>query len=245
MVSMSYKQLPNDIVGETFENNASQKFKVISKHGKKSNGNATYLIRFSETGYERIVEKVEIKRGKIKDKLEKSVLGIASMGDVNMVNHKRYYNIWHKMLGRCYDQGNKAYISYGAKGVKVCEDWLCFANFIKDIPQIEGYNEGLFNKGLLYLDKDIKQFKSDNKIYSLETCCFVDFETNNAYRDNDHRKKVFYGLSPEGKLHKINGLKEFARQNKIHRQSITSCLNMRTNTAYGWKFSYDKQCLIN
>ena len=152
---MSYKQLPKEIIGETFENNATQKFRVISRHGKKSNGNATYLIRFIETGYERVVEKVEIKRGKIKDRLEKSALGVGSLGDVNMVTHKRHYNIWHKMLGRCYDQNNVSYVSYGSKGVKVCEEWLCFANFVKDVPLIDGYDADLFNKGLLYIDKDL------------------------------------------------------------------------------------------
>ena len=245
MVLMNYKQLPKDIVGETFENNAGQQFKVISKHGKKPNGNATYLIRFDDTDYERIVEKVEIKRGKIKDKLEKSVLGVGSLGDINMVNYKRHYNIWHKMIGRCYDPDNASYKSYGAKGVKVCEYWLCFANFVNDVPLIDGYDENLFNKGLLYLDKDIKQFKSDSKIYSIETCCFVDFDTNNEYRDNEHRKKVFYGLSPEGEIQEIKGIREFAKQNEMHRQSITSCLNKRTKTSYGWKFSYNKQSLIN
>ena len=156
----------------TFENNADQKYKVISIHDIKSNKVKSYRIRFIETGYERIIEKVEIRRGKIKDKYEKSVLGMAWMGDVKMVNHKREYNIWYKMLERCYGKGSRAYSSYGGKGVTVDPKWFSFEAFVKDVPIVDGYDEGLFREGLLFLDKDMKQQGIRAKIYSKETCCF-------------------------------------------------------------------------
>lgn len=35
----------------------------------------------------------------------------------------RVYRIWYGMIARCYDSDNGAYIYYGGKGVKVCDEW--------------------------------------------------------------------------------------------------------------------------
>jgi hypothetical protein len=44
--------------------------------------------------------------------------------------HTRLYNIWLDMKQRCSNEKNTAYIYYGAKGVKVCEEWKSdFLNF--------------------------------------------------------------------------------------------------------------------
>ena len=242
---MKYDILPDDVVGEVFENNDGQKYKVIRKSGRKQNGCTTYLIRFLDTGYEKVIEKVQIKRGKVKDKLEKSILGIASMGDIKMVDHKREYNIWYKMLERCYNPALYVYRSYGAKGVTVCDRWLCFSNFVEDVPEIDGYNKELFDSGVLFLDKDIKQPNISNKLYSKDTCTFVDFETNNLHRDNEHRKIEFFGLSPDNELITIKGLKEFSRQKGIHRTRVAACLSNKARTTSGWRFSYSRKELEN
>ena len=44
-------------------------------------------------------------------------------------SHKHYmtdtplYNVWKSMKGRCYTKGNSAYKHYGARGIRVCEEW--------------------------------------------------------------------------------------------------------------------------
>lgn len=44
--------------------------------------------------------------------------------------HERLYYIWRGMKERCHNPQNKDYESYGAKGVRVCEEWLNdFASF--------------------------------------------------------------------------------------------------------------------
>ena len=35
----------------------------------------------------------------------------------------RQYRIWHNMLMRCYREQNKDYHMYGARGIKVCDEW--------------------------------------------------------------------------------------------------------------------------
>ena len=48
--------------------------------------------------------------------------------------HTRIYYCYHSMINRCYKQTNKSYYRYGAKGIKVCDEWLGehgFENFTK------------------------------------------------------------------------------------------------------------------
>jgi len=43
------------------------------------------------------------------------------------------YKIWASMLRRCKDNKLKSYKWYGARGIKVCDEWHNFRNFIKDM----------------------------------------------------------------------------------------------------------------
>ena len=53
----------------------------------------------------------------------------------------RLFHVWDKMLQRCFNEKNKAYKNYGARGITVCKRWLNVANFIKDM--YPSYQEGL------------------------------------------------------------------------------------------------------
>ena len=37
------------------------------------------------------------------------------------------------MLGRCCRPTHKSYSYYGARGIRVCQEWLSFENFLKDM----------------------------------------------------------------------------------------------------------------
>jgi hypothetical protein len=43
------------------------------------------------------------------------------------------YNIWSLMRDRCNNEKNHAYKNYGGRGVKVCERWNEFTNFLDDM----------------------------------------------------------------------------------------------------------------
>lgn len=59
--------------------------------------------------------------------------------NVNVTHHGRYlpeYNIWTKMLQRCYNPNDAGYYKYGARGITVCDRWKNidgFENFILDM----------------------------------------------------------------------------------------------------------------
>lgn len=43
------------------------------------------------------------------------------------------YRIWANILQRCYNNKNRAYKWYGARGIKTSSEWLVFENFLKDM----------------------------------------------------------------------------------------------------------------
>jgi hypothetical protein len=45
----------------------------------------------------------------------------------------RTYNIWGQMVQRCSNEKATSYPRYGGRGIKVCERWRTFENFLKDM----------------------------------------------------------------------------------------------------------------
>lgn len=45
----------------------------------------------------------------------------------------KIYRIWRNMKARCYNKNSTSYNYYGRKGVRVCEDWHTFKNFVIDM----------------------------------------------------------------------------------------------------------------
>lgn len=43
------------------------------------------------------------------------------------------YGIWRSMINRCDDENNDRYRRYGARGIKVCDRWMDYNNFIADM----------------------------------------------------------------------------------------------------------------
>src|SRR5690606_22559417 len=44
-------------------------------------------------------------------------------------------SIWYGMLDRCYNENHISYRNYGKRGIKVCERWLDFNNFVLDMGE--------------------------------------------------------------------------------------------------------------
>lgn len=63
--------------------------------------------------------------------------------------HTKEYEIWASMLKRCRNKNNAAYPRYGGRGIRVCERWLKYENFLADMGRCpEGYTlERINNDG--------------------------------------------------------------------------------------------------
>lgn len=224
------------MIGEKRLNASGQEYMVVSEGPRKKNGNATWVIRFTETGYETTVETVQMRRGKIKDRYAKDVLGVASIGMAAVTPNRRAYTVWYGMIDRCYNPNYHQYRDYGGKGVYVCERWLCFEHFLSDLPYIDGYDKEAFESGKLQLDKDRKHRGDGPKCYSRINCMLLSQFENSSQVDRSKRRKSFIAISPDGQRIEATGIREFAREHGLIKQGIISCLNGRARIHKGWKF---------
>ena len=78
------------------------------------------------------------------------------------------------MKQRCYNPNNQDYMSYGAKGVRICDEWLQDSNAFYQWALNAGWYKGC------HVDKDI--INKEAKLYSPDTCSIVDPHTNLSFK---------------------------------------------------------------
>lgn len=151
------------------------------------------LVTFDGTGYSRWALYHNVKNGKIRDPYFRSFKGVGYEGEFCKKNNphwKRARQLWSNMMKRCYSEKDKK--GYHGKGVFVDERWLCFANFLEDLPSLKNYDKWLSgNKDgncKYNLDKDL--IVEGNKVYSRELCLFVPESLNKAAINPEKREEV-------------------------------------------------------
>ena len=81
-----------------------------------------------------------------------------------------YYRKWKQMMRRCYSSNyhitNPSYV-----GCSVCEEWYRFSNF-KSWMVKQDWEEKELDKDILF---------PGNKVYSLDTCVFIDKKVNELF----------------------------------------------------------------
>lgn len=71
------------------------------------------------------------------------------------------YTIWHDMVRRCTDPRRIRYSQYGGRGITVCDDWMYFENFVRDMGQRP-------NKLTLERKDNDKGYSKDNCIWATQ-----------------------------------------------------------------------------
>lgn len=85
-----------------------------------------------------------------------------------------FYRKWRNMLVRCYyEKELQKHPTY--KGCSVCQEWLTFSNF-KAWMEKQDWEGKSLDKDILY---------PGNKVYSPETCIFVDQKINSFLVESD------------------------------------------------------------
>ena len=183
-----------------------------------------------------------------KSPFEKTLCGVAYKGvlpdgtePITSFHGKstREYRLWATMINRCYSK--RAY-----KNCTVCERWLCFANFLQDLPLIEGYELWKNNPDKkICLDKDFKQPNTQHKIYSLETCKFISNEQNsresakrNGLGKDRPKDKIIAICIETGEEIIFDSQNEAARQLGCSQANIFRILKGQYRQTKGYTFRY-------
>jgi hypothetical protein len=91
----------------------------------------------------------------------------------------RLTNVHKNMLARCTQPNNHAYMSYGGRGIYVCDEWLSLPNFVR---------WGLANGSAVDLHLD--RIDNDGP-YSPDNCRFVSFKANMNNRRTSRYEEAF------------------------------------------------------
>jgi hypothetical protein len=116
----------------------NQRFgKVIVKEENVLVGRRKYVKVICDCGNEKLIRAENIKSVKSCGCLKRNPFGL------NSHDYEILYNVWRNMIRRCYDKTSDRYYTYGARGIKVCDEWKnnfhCFAKFAVD----NGWKVGL------------------------------------------------------------------------------------------------------
>lgn len=89
------------------------------------------------------------------------------------VTHPQLMNVWQTMKSRCNNQNREKYKDYGARGIKLCEEWEHSAESFCKWALDNGYKEGL----------QIDRIDNDGN-YEPSNCRWVSAKQNSRNRRN-------------------------------------------------------------
>jgi len=91
----------------------------------------------------------------------------------NKSKSSRLYSIYTNIKTRCYNSNSPSYLYYGAKGIKLCKEWMVYKSFEKWAFE-NGYDDSL----------SIDRIDS-NKDYSPSNCHWVDSYVQNNNKSSN------------------------------------------------------------
>lgn len=193
------KEQKNKRLGEEKLNNQGCLMKIV-----EYNNASNIVIEFQDEYKTKInAQYSHFVRGQIKNPYHSSIYGVGMIGSKYPVSinnkHTKEYNLWHRILERCYSKRVKekqpAY-----KDVTCCKEWLCYENFYEWLHEQENFDKW-YNGERWAIDKDI--LEKGNKIYSPKTCCLVPININSLFTKHDvNRGDLPIGVSKNWKRFK-------------------------------------------
>ena len=206
-------------VGEVYSTNSYGSLEIVEYINARQ-----ILVRFIDTGYEKYVQAVHIRKGSVKDPFcptifGKGYFGVGSYRSCTNGKITKVYMTWKNMLVRCYN--SKTQIKQPTYvGCTVVEEWHNFQVFGKwfDKHYIEGY----------HLDKDIKV--KGNKVYGPDTCTFV------SQTENIEAAQAVSAIfcNPDGEQVEVYNISKFARENGLTHSALSNVKNGKRNHHKGW-----------
>lgn len=139
----------------------------------------------------------------------------------------KLYRTWSNMKSRCYNPKVRSYSDYGAKGIRVCDEWLNDFVAFSDWAVKNGYDES---------DKSLVIDRIDpNDNYCPENCRWISAHENNIRA----RVKTCWAVNiSTGEKTKFTNIKEFAENNGFDRKIIDRVLYGKAKSHNGYYFYY-------
>lgn len=121
-----------NLVGKSFG-----KWTVIDSSSKRGSRNEVYWLCRCECGTVRDVNEKNMTQGLSKSCGCTNAIGALNKSHGHAANHtiSKTYHSWAGMKARCSNPKNSHYHIYGGKGIKVCERWHRFENFLADMGE--------------------------------------------------------------------------------------------------------------
>ena len=164
---------------------------VIKYVGKDKNKQRLWLCK-CDCGKEKIVPTKYLRSGDTKScgclRSERSREFYSKLNKTHEMSKSRLFNIWQTMKQRCNDKNNYHYKDYGARGIKICDEWMNnFINFY-NWSMTNGYNESL----------TIDRINNDGN-YEPNNCRWATWKE----QANNRRKRKCYKIVQRVKINEI------------------------------------------
>lgn len=146
-------------------------YDVIYECEERANdGHKLYHVKCTECGWETDMLKASIGRAKRCNHI--GLGGTYSLTTADFVwSNKRLQRIFKHMKIRCYSEECRSYRWYGAKGIKICDEWLNNPQSFETWALSNGYND------TLTIDR-----KEEDKDYCPENCRWITRKDNAKYK---------------------------------------------------------------
>ena len=147
------------------------------------------------------------------------------------VEYPRLYRIWKDMKRRCYSPNRKNYVRYGAKGIRVCDEWKNDFESFKTWSLKNGYIEesderDKMNK--LSIDRI-----DPNKNYEPSNCRWISLYDNVLHARRT--KYEYIAICPQGNIYTFTIASQFEREHSLVKGSIVRCC-VNNKPYKGWQF---------
>lgn len=203
-----------------FEDLTGKKFNrltVIERAGSNKNKQALWLCK-CDCGNEVKVISADLKSGHTKScgclHIQRIIQYNKQTKSTHNMTNTRLYKIWYTMKQRCYYTKHKSYNNYGAKGIRICQEWINDFQSFYDWAIKNGYDENA-KYGKCTLDRiDV------NGNYEPDNCRWVDMKVQTRNRTNNHL------LTYNGETHCIS---EWAEKLNIPKYAIMNRLRQKWN----------------
>lgn len=120
------------------------------------------------------------------------------LGSTHGMSKTRFYNIWVGMKRRCLNKNDSAYLNYGGRGIKICDEWLKFENFKNDMY------ESYIKHAEIHTEKNTTiERVENNKGYSVLNCKWATYIEQNR---NTRQVKLYKYKGKELNLMEISKL---------------------------------------